>query len=160
MDLKFRYAYTQVMNPAVIAGLLLFILPSVAIGMEEPKPAEWKDIQMVGVIGPDGRNNLWAISISGGGELLGLLARQPSKINNGIRYFELSSWEDMAEVLTALSRQQARVIQQLAQDMQKLNNRLSRLEKKSRRIVYSGSRDYRLKKLEEKVEYMSDGGNP
>jgi hypothetical protein len=66
----------------------------------------------------------------------------------------------MASALTALSQQQAQVIRQLAQDVQKLNNRLSRLEKKKRRAVYSGSMSYRLKRLEEKVEYMSDGGNP
>ncbi len=161
MDSIFCFAYSQLLNRAVFAGLLLLpIIPSVAIGIEEPKPPGWEDILMIGVIGPDGRTNLWATSLSGGGKLLGRLARHPFKIDTGIRYYQLSSWKEMAGVLTALSQHQAQVIRQLAQDVQRLNNRLERLEKKSRRAAYSGSSDYRLKRLEEKVEYMSDGGNP
>ena len=118
MDSKFWSTYLQLLNPAVCAGLLLLlIIPSVAIGIEEPKPADWEDIQMIGVIGPDGRTNLWATSLSGGGQLLGLLARHTSKINNGIRYYQLSSWKERANVLTALSQHQAQVIRQLARDV-------------------------------------------
>jgi hypothetical protein len=66
----------------------------------------------------------------------------------------------MADVLTVLNRHQAQVIERLADAVQQLNRRVSLIEKKKRRIVYSGSMNSRLKRLEQKVESMSDGGNP
>lgn len=54
MNSKCWSAIIQLLNPAVFAGLLLLlILPSVANGIEDPKPADWEDIQMIGVIGED-----------------------------------------------------------------------------------------------------------
>lgn len=161
MDFKFSSAYIQLLNPAVFAGLLLvLILPSVVIGIENPKPPDWEDIQMVGVIGPDGSPNLWAVSISNGSDVFSLLAGHSSTIRDGIRYFSLSSWQDMARVLSAVNRHQATVIRQLVENVDQLTKRVGSLERQRRDGVYAGSLDYRLKRLEEKVERNFDGGNP
>jgi hypothetical protein len=161
MILKTRFRRIQLLSCVALVGLVvLLIRPSGAAAIEELRPAEWNDIQMIGVIDPNGKANLWAISISDGAELLGMLTGRPIQVNNGIRFYSVASWKEMADVLTVLNRHQAQVIERLADAVQQLNRRVSLIEKKKRRIVYSGSMNSRLKRLEQKVESMSDGGNP
>jgi hypothetical protein len=52
------------------------------------------------------------------------------------------------------------VLRQLVQDVQQLTKRVGQIERKSRKVIYSGPLNYRLKRLEEKVQSMTDGGNP
>lgn len=155
MDLKSITANIRlVISAAVGAMLFTGISTTSALSMENPKPIDWKDIQMVGVIGPDGSTNLWAVSISNGGDVFGLLAPHSSKMRDGIRYFSLSSWQDMARVLSAANRHQALVILQLVQNIDQLTKRVGIIEKRRRGVVYAGPMDYRLKVLEDKVEDM------
>ena len=144
------------------ALLLLGTLSSDAAGTENPKKNAntQNDIQLVGLISPDGTTNLWPIAKARGGKIRGLLANYPSKFMEGIKFYKLSSWQGMAKILMAVNEQQSQVIRHMAQDVQKLNKRVRILEKKRKWVVYTGSLNHRVQALEEKVEYMSDGGYP
>jgi len=145
----------------VFVGLLIIgILPADAADSESSKTNIQDDWHTVGVINPDGAKRVWMISNSRGSDLPDLLAKYPSKMIEGLKFYNVSSWQDIARFLAVVNEQQAQTIQHLAQNMQKLNNRVENLEKKRRRVVHSGSLGNRVEALEKKVDYMSDGGYP
>ena len=145
----------------VFAGLLLFAgFPSDAVSMDKTKGTKQNDIQPVGIISPDGATNLWPVSKLRGSAILGLLAKYPAKMIEGVKFYKLSSWPDMARILTAVNEHQAQIIRHLAQDVQELKKRVGILEKKKMRIVHSGSINDRVEALEKKVRAMNDPGNP
>lgn len=145
----------------VFVGLLLFgTFPSDSVSIENTDKIPQDDIQPVGIINPDGAANLWSLSISRASDILGLLAKYPSEMMEGIQFYRLSSWQDMARILTAFNEHQTQVIRHLAQDVQKLNERVKILEKKRQWVGHSGSINSRVQALEKKVKDMSDGGNP
>ena len=145
----------------VIVGLLVTaLIPANAGAAESSKTNIQDSLQTVGIIDPDGAKSVWLISSASGGDISGLLAKYPSKMIDGLKFYKVSSWRDTARFFTVVNEKQAQTIRQLAKNMQKLNKRVGNLEKKRRKIVYSGSIDSRVKALEKKVEYMSDGGLP
>lgn len=144
-----------------MVGLLMTaLIPANAADAESSQTNIQDNLQTVGMINPDGAKSVWLISNCRGGDIAGLLAKYPSKMIDGLKFYKVSSWRDTARFLTVVNEQQAQTIRQLAKNMQKLNKRVGNLEKKRPRIVYSGSIDRRVKALENKVDYMSDGGHP
>jgi len=159
MTSKILSVYTIIL--VVIVGLpVTALIPANAADSKSPEINSQDHIQTVGIINPDGAKSVWMISDSNDGDIPGLLAKYPSKMIDGLNFYSLSSWQDTARFLTVVHEQQARVMRQLAQNMQKLTKRIGNIEKKRQRVVYSGSMDSRVQALEKKVDYMSDGGHP
>ena len=136
------------------------ILPAGAAEPKRPKINTQDDMQAVGIINPDGAKRVWLISNANGGNIPDLLAKYPSTMIDGYKFYKLSSWQDIARLLTVVNEQQAQMIRKLAQNVLKLNKRVGKLEQKRRWKVSSGSLDHRVQALEKKVDYMSDGGHP
>ena len=134
------------------------LIPANAADSSSPKINSQASLQTVGIINPDGAKSVWMISNSSDGDMAGILAKYPSKIIDGIKFYCLSSWRDTAGFLTVVHEHQAQLMRQLAQNMQKLNKRIGNIEKKRQWIVYSGSNAGRVQALEKKVDYMSDSG--
>ncbi|CAB1077131.1 hypothetical protein D1AOALGA4SA_4924 [Olavius algarvensis Delta 1 endosymbiont] len=146
-------AVTVVLLAAVVISTRIAAAESAKTNIQD----EW---QAVGIINPAGTKRVWMIPSAEGTDLHVLLARFPSKLIDGVKFYQVSSWRDTARLLTFVNEQQARALLQLAQDIQKLEKRLVTLEKKQRRVVYSGSMDGRVKALEKKMDDMFDGGLP
>jgi len=145
----------------VMAGLLVTALITANDAIAEKSKTNIQDsLQTVGIINPDGVKSVWLISNSSSGDISGLLTKYPSQMIDGLKFYTVSSWRDTARFLTFVNEKQAQTIRQLAKNMQKLNRRVGSLEKNRRKIVYTGSIDSRVKALEKKVDYMSDGGHP
>ena len=134
------------------------LIPANAADSKIPKINSQANLQAVGIINPDGAQSVWMISNSSDGVVNGLLAKYPSKIIDGLKFYCMSSWQDTARFLTVVHEQQARVMRQLAQNMQKLNKRIGNIENNRLRIFYSGSITSRVQALEKKVDYMTDSG--
>ena len=143
----------------VITGLAVTaLIPANAADSKTPKIISQADLQAVGIINPDGAKSVWMISNSSDGDTTDLLAKYPSKIIDGLKFYCLSSWRDTARFLTVVHEHQARVMRQLAQNIQKLNKKIGNIEKKRQWVVYSGSIAGRVQALEKKVDHMTDGG--
>ena len=156
---KFFSGCIRPMFIIVFAGLLLSgSFPSDAVSIENTEKNIQDDIQPVGIINPDGAKNLWPVSRSRGGDILDMLARYPSKMIAGVKFYKLSLWKDMARFLAAVGEHQSQMIWHLAQDVQQLNKRVGILENKKRRTVHSGSVTNRVEALEKKVNTMLNGG--
>ena len=157
MTSKILSIYTLIL--VLIVGLAVTaLIPANAADSKSFKINSQGNIQTVGIINPDGAKSVWMISNSSDGDIPGLLAKYPSKMIDGLKFYSLSSWQDTARFLTIVHEQQAQVMHQLVQNMQKLNKKIGNIEKKRQRVVYSGSMDSRVQALEKKVDYMSDGG--
>ena len=135
-------------------------LPAIASESENSKSSIDDDLQLLGIIDPEGEKSVWLVSSAGDGTVAGIISKYSARMIDGIKFYELYSWQDTALFLTAVNKQQAQTMQQLTQDIQKLNRRVKALEKRKRVVVSSGSLNSRVKALEKKVEYMSDGGLP
>ena len=146
----------------IVFALLVMtgILPAGAAESKSPKINTQDDMQAVGIINPDGVKRVWLISNSSGENIPDLLAKYPSKMIDGLKFYKLSSWQDIARLLTVVNEQQAQMIRKLAQNVLRLNKRVGNLEQKRRWKVSSGTLDHRVQALEKKVDYMSDGGHP
>ena len=142
----------------IFAGLLFGTFPSGAVSGETASKHIQDDIQPVGIISPDGAKSLWPVSRSRGGDILDLLAKYPSNMLEGVRFYQLSLWKDMARILTAVNEHQAEVIWHLTRDVQQLNKRVANLEQKPIRVVQSRSMNNRVEAMEKQMKTMFDGG--
>jgi len=157
MKSKILSVYTLILV-LIVGQAVTALIPANAADSKSSKINSQGNIQTVGIINPDGAKSVWMISNSSDGDIPGLLAKYPSKMIDGLKFYSLSSWQDTARFLTIVHEQQARVMRQLVQNMQKLNKKIGNIEKKRQRVVHSGSMDSRVQALEKKVDYMSDGG--
>ena len=161
MILKHFAAYIKMMILVVFIGVLLIpVFPPYAVSSEDTNKTSQDGIQLIGIINPDGATALWPVLDSLDGHMDVLLAPYPIEIKEGFKFYSLTSWKDMAVVMTAINKHQMRVIQQLATDLKTIAKRVNRLEKRRRATVYAGSVNHRLKKLEKQVKAAFDGGNP
>ena len=83
------------------------ILPAGAAEPKRPKINTQDDMQAVGIINPDGAKRVWLISNANGGNIPDLLAKYPSTMIDGYKFYKLSSWQDIARLLTVVNEQQA-----------------------------------------------------
>jgi hypothetical protein len=144
-----------------MAGLLVTaLIPANAADTEKSKTPIQSGLQTVGLINPDGAKSIWLIPTSSGDDISGLIAKYPSKMLDGLKFYKVSSWRDTARFLAVVNENQAHTIRLLAENIQKLNKRVGNLEKMKRNVISSGSLDGRVKALEKKVDHMSDGGLP
>jgi hypothetical protein len=160
MTSKMLSAYTIMLLIVLAVFAMIGILPAGAAESKSSKINTQDDMQTVGIINPDGAKRVWLISNSSAGDMSDLLAKYPSKMIDGLKFYKISTWQDIARLLTVVNEQQAQLIRKLARDMLRLNKRVGNLEKKRRSKVPSGSLDHRVRALEKKVDYMSDGGHP
>jgi uncharacterized ion transporter superfamily protein YfcC len=160
MTSKMLSAYIIMLLIVLTALVMSGILPAGAAESKKPEINIQDDMQAVGIINPDGAKSVWLISSSRGGDIPGLLAKYLSKMIDGLKFYEVSSWRAIVGFLTVVNEQQAQMVRKLAQNMQKLNKRVGNLEKKRLRKVSFRSSDHRIRALEKKVDYMSDGGHP
>jgi len=160
MTPKKRSAYAAMQLIVLAVFVTTVILPADAAESKRSKTKPRDDMQAVGIINPDGVKRVWLIANSNRGNIPELFAKYPSTMIDGIQFYQVSSWPDIARLLAVVNDQQARMIRKLAKKMLKLNKRIANLEKKNRRQVPSGSLDHRVRTLEKKVDEMSDGGHP
>ena len=113
----------------IVFALLVMtgILPAGAAESKSPKINTQDDMQAVGIINPDGAKRVWLISNFSGGNIPDLLAKYPSKMIDGLKFYKLSSWQDIARLLTVVNEQQAQMIRKLAQNVLRLNKRVGNL---------------------------------
>ncbi len=80
MTSKMLSVYSKIL--VVIVGLLVTaLIPVHAADAESSKTNIQDDMQTVGIINPEGAKSVWLISNSSGGDIAGLLAKYPSKMN-------------------------------------------------------------------------------
>jgi hypothetical protein len=158
MTAKLSFNFVKMLLVVLLGLMMAGNFPANADESENFQKNRPEDFQTVGIVNPDGGKSVWLIIANDGHDISAWLAKFPSKVVDGLRFYILSSWQDTARFLTVVNEQQARTIRRLAQNMRQLNIRVGKLEKKKGRRVHSGSQDDRLSTLEEKVKNMSDGG--
>ena len=133
-----------------VIGVLVLGMPSLAKSPAGSSSGESSNVNLVGIIDPDGHKHIWAFPAeTAGGILRRLAAKYPSKKIDGVSFYQVTSWRDTSNLAVEANAQQGLLIVELFQKIKhlKVNAPGAQLAR-------------RVNKLEKRLNTMHDGGNP
>ena len=133
-----------------VIGVLMLGMPSLAKSPAGSSSAESSNVNLVGIIDPDGHKHIWAFPAeTASGISRRLAAKYPRKKIDGISFFLVTSWRDTSNLAVEANAQQGLLIVDLFQEIKRLkvNAPDAQLARK-------------VNKLERRLNEIHDAGNP
>ena len=133
-----------------VIGVFMLSIPLLAKSPAGSSSGDSSNVNLVGIIDPDGNKHIWAFPAETAiGISRRLAAKYPSKTIDGVSFFRVTSWRDTSNLAVEASAQQGLLIVDLFRDIKRL-----------KAVAPSRQLDRRVKKLEKQLKSMTRQGNP
>ncbi len=128
-----------------VAAVLMLDMPSLATGPDKSLNDIKSHVRLFGSIDPDGHKHIWALTVGEAADLTRQLAvKYPRQTIDGVIFYRVRSWRDMANLALEANKQQGLLIVDLIKDVERLKMRPSNRQLESKVI-----------RLEKKVNEMT-----
>lgn len=134
----------------LVIGVFMTSLPLPATSPAKSLNDGKSDIDLFGIMDPDGRKHTWALPAeTAAGISRRLAAKYPSKLIDGVTFYRVHSWRDTANLALEAHAQQGILIVDLINHIErlqktgpdkKLTRRVLALEKRLNEMSFSGYR--------------------
>lgn len=134
----------------LVIGVFMTSLPLPATSPAKSLNDGKSDIDLFGIMDPDGRKHTWALPAeTAAGISRRLAAKYPSKLIDGVTFYRVHSWRDTANLALEAQAQQGILIVDLINHIErlqktgpdkKLTRRVLALEKRLNEMSFSGYR--------------------
>ena len=116
-----------------VIAVWAFNLPSLAARPDKSLYKGKSDIYLFGSIDPDGHKHIWALPVeTAAGITRRLAAKYPRQSYDGVIFYRVHSWRDMAKLAGEANQHQGLMIVELFKEVDALKKRLSTKQKKLR----------------------------
>ena len=101
---------------------------------ETVKPKNPEELHVIGIINPDGGKSIWVVPSDSEDDknIRALLAKYSVKTIDRVEFYEITSWEDTAKIVSAAGEHQAEIVRRLFAEVSALKAKIRSADAASR----------------------------